>query len=312
MMKSLLIATLGFCLGLNEAAFDPTQADITSAKQQIGSLIDANAALGPKFLRLIFHDCVSKKCDGCINFDIPDNNGLKEVINTLDNVYTNPEFNFNQKMSRADFWVLASIEAIDVGVNNDEPSAARPPINFVPGRVDCPTSPRTKDPASFPHSKMKPADMFKYFKDHFDFNANETTTIMGAHTLGRAVKENSGHIGRWTMDGEFSFDKAYYHLLVEESYLWTQQNVGTDEKPVWQWHCQTTLPIDNGESCGIMLPTDINIIRELQLNDVGYSSCEFLACKLAPTNVLVEKYDQSQEAFYQDFGAVFTKLINRK
>ncbi len=41
---------------------------------------------GPKFLRLIFHDCVSPKCDGCVNLDPvkqPDNKGLLEPVLAL-------------------------------------------------------------------------------------------------------------------------------------------------------------------------------------------------------------------------------------
>ena len=38
--------------------------------------------------------------------------------------------------------------------------------------------------------------------DHFGFDADETVALMGAHTIGRALPENSGYEGQngWVTD----------------------------------------------------------------------------------------------------------------
>ena len=56
---------------------------------------------------------MSPNCDGCLNINNPDNAGLAPVITALDSVYNG---NHNSAMSRADFWVLASIVAVEDAV----------------------------------------------------------------------------------------------------------------------------------------------------------------------------------------------------
>ena len=50
------------------------------------------------------------KCDGCINLDNESNNGLADVITWLDTLYVGT---YDSEMSRADFWQIAAIAAID-------------------------------------------------------------------------------------------------------------------------------------------------------------------------------------------------------
>ena len=50
-------------------------------------------------VRLSFHDCVGG-CDGCMNLDHPDNNGLEYATEALETEY---QANFSFIMSRADF-----------------------------------------------------------------------------------------------------------------------------------------------------------------------------------------------------------------
>ena len=57
-----------------------------------------------------FHDCVGG-CNGCINFNNPDNKGLEPAVNTLNQIYNSN--NFHQfGVSRADFWALAASRAL--------------------------------------------------------------------------------------------------------------------------------------------------------------------------------------------------------
>ena len=52
-------------------------------------------------------------CNGCINLDNSANDGLTDVIDGLDEVYLNETNAIYDIMSRADFWQLAGITAIE-------------------------------------------------------------------------------------------------------------------------------------------------------------------------------------------------------
>ena len=61
-----------------------------------------------------FHDCVGNKCDGCINLDNPSNAGLDGVIKFLDGLYVGT---YIEDVSRADFWQIANMAAIEHSMN---------------------------------------------------------------------------------------------------------------------------------------------------------------------------------------------------
>jgi hypothetical protein len=61
-----------------------------------------------------FHDCVGG-CNGCINFNNPDNNGLKSAADTLKNIYTVNKFS-GYGVSLADFWALAATVGVSLSV----------------------------------------------------------------------------------------------------------------------------------------------------------------------------------------------------
>ena len=61
-----------------------------------------------------FHDCIGG-CDGCLNFDNPDNAGLAVIVEALEKVYL--EFS-GLDIARADFWALASTVSVERGVKN--------------------------------------------------------------------------------------------------------------------------------------------------------------------------------------------------
>ncbi len=63
-----------------------------------------------------FHDCVTV-CDGCINITDSSNAGLFGVIEELEGLYDDTYSVSYSGLSRADFWAIASIAAIDNGVD---------------------------------------------------------------------------------------------------------------------------------------------------------------------------------------------------
>ena len=159
-----------------------------------------------------------------------DNKGLAEPINDLEKVFKDNSHHL--QMTRADFWAIASIVAIEEGIvqANIKGKSVDPeyelimeePIIFTPGRKDCPTSPNTAKKFKFPHPHMNNSELFEYFNKHFQFSPFQTTSLMAAHNLGKMTKANSGFTApAWAFDPQ-TFDDNYYHVMVEKSYVWTQ------------------------------------------------------------------------------------------
>ena len=64
-----------------------------------------------------FHDCVGG-CNGCINFNNPDNAGLDLTVAALTNTYNSN--GFNAYCSLADFFAMSAVVAVQnaVGLSN--------------------------------------------------------------------------------------------------------------------------------------------------------------------------------------------------
>ena len=97
----------------------PTVDEYQKMLNDIKTQLKSNPKHIPKLVRLAFHDCVGNACDGCINLDNESNNGLSEVIDWLDGLYNNI---YDEIVSRADFWQIAAIAAIERAIahNNNK------------------------------------------------------------------------------------------------------------------------------------------------------------------------------------------------
>lgn len=75
---------------------------------------------------LVFHDCAGDaSCNGCINL-VAGNEGLQGTVEFLDTLYL-PKY--TTVLSRADFWQIAGIVAINAAVElNNKASATNPRI----------------------------------------------------------------------------------------------------------------------------------------------------------------------------------------
>ena len=73
--------------GWNADGWDEVQQysdDLSNLRKFIVKLIDdSNRELIPKLLRLGFHDCVGQICDGCVDLNDMDNNGLRAAMDGL-------------------------------------------------------------------------------------------------------------------------------------------------------------------------------------------------------------------------------------
>ncbi|CAH1800990.1 unnamed protein product [Owenia fusiformis] len=287
-----------------------TITDVNVIKGAIRQAIDARAPDGFRPLlagavRLAFHDCVGG-CDGCINHNNADNAGLKVYSDQLDAIYTN----YSNKLSRADFYALAGITAVERGAELAGcPPGERqcsPQITFRYGRVDCPTSPNTNIVQAFPDAHRGVGDQVSFFSREFEFTERETIAIVGAHTLGRAHTGASGFDGRWVSNPD-ALDHTFYRFMMEGDRLWAQvDNTPGGTSRRYQWEANA------GLDDVMMLNADIGMFLDIQPDAEGVASCGYFDCPLSSTEGIVAEYAQSNPVWIADFGAAFNKMIENK
>jgi len=110
------------------------------------------------------------------------------------------------------------------------------------------------------------------------FDDKEIVILSGGHTLGRCHKTRSGFDGPWTPD-PLLFNNDYYKKLLESTW----------EERKWDGPKQYQ---DKETGKLMMLPTDLALIQDEKFRPY------------------VEKYAKSQEEFFKDFAAAFSKLIH--
>jgi hypothetical protein len=179
---------------------------LLSIESSIGQAIINNPLLAATFLRLGFHDCVPNGdaggCDGCINLSNPSNFGLRPAIDALSSIveeFENPEVG----ISRADIWAYAVLIAAEVSQIDitfmDEFQIGRKNCETV-GTCDASITDCAVDGpdqiSDFPTADFTTHQLITFMSDHFNFNSDQTVAIMGAHTMGRALPNNSGYRGR--------------------------------------------------------------------------------------------------------------------
>jgi len=272
--------------------------EVENIKKKIRTVVRGSTL--PTAVRLAFHDCVGG-CDGCLNVNNPDNAGLSDLVDSLDTVYTTN--GYDSVLSRADFWALAGVYAVDktIELNNDdcdEDDCAVPDsgLVFQWGRTDCDTAPHTDVDVHLPSALLNHSSVVTFFANEFGFDENETVALLGAHTLGRASSDNSGFSGTWIVGEANFFNNEYYKKLVDSGLSWRHRDAGTDN---WQWNVQ-------GEV--FMLNVDVALYKDILVDSVGESSCDFTNCADAPTAAVVEAFAASNDVWISEFTKVFTKM----
>lgn len=304
---------------------------ITTVRNQIQNVTMTSPLLMGKFLRLAFHDCVGG-CDGCVDMTFFDNIGLQTPIDVLKPIV---EQYAGQGLSRTDIWMLAAVVAADVAettVNIDFP------FNRI-GRKTCEEihngdcglnslgEPAVCDASGGPHRPLCHADidgsstLEKFMFDEFGFDAQQTTAIMGAHSVGAMRDVNLGFDGRTGWDLSFDdLDNGYFIELV-----------GDDERDPSNW---TQVFRDNSHIPGkpprfqfeakpknvslTMLNSDIALVRNLvegeNLMPDGEVTCTFFgpdACSSdTPFMPYVKWYAKSRGIFVVDFRDALELMID--
>jgi len=206
-------------------------------------------------IRLAWHDAVEYdhrtngadglRSDGCIDFTNPENKrmneGLQLSIRRLEPIW----LQHCEKISRADFWVLAAISAIQAAcpyliTRLGDPLASTMAgaiggnfnrrlfkggslhqfyvIPFKYGRIDranCTyaASSNLNDPRRrIPHPEGGVNEIKTLVMDKFGLDAKHAVALFGAHTLGHANQSTSGYNSSW-QDRADLFTITYFKLL---------------------------------------------------------------------------------------------------
>ena len=316
--------------GTRKLAVVSNEAEAVAEVASIKDLLETNFGSTPemksKFLRLGFHDCI-EGCDGCIDFDEPDNNGLVEPIDALAPIAAQRTL-----LSRADVWALAATWSAETMQDPTGNYVLFPFTHY--GRVDCGDDSMAKlGPTQelVPSTEFTTLELLHFFATAFDFTPRETVAIMGAHSVGQASRFNSGYDGPngWDKSNDV-MDNDYYHQLVgkpgrlerapSSGDKWKQVEIDNSDVPdignEVQW---VRTPDEEGVGEIFMLHTDVALVRDLtnQFNDDAFAICKFRngpvgnRCPLAfaTTNIMSE-YREDELVWLGDFRDALAKLLS--
>ena len=153
---------------------------IASARQEIDAILDDD--MSSELVRLAFHDCVGGMCDGCVDLTNPDNFGLEDPIDDLEDIVED----YAEFLTRGDVWVLAAYAALERQQNNNNNNNNNVRVSYdlqFVGRPSC-DGDHTRGPdRTLPSPHLTTDSLVEFFDKEFGFDARETTAIMGAHTL---------------------------------------------------------------------------------------------------------------------------------
>ena len=195
------------------------------------SIDQSTEGLAATYLRLGFHDCVPNGeaggCDGCVNLSNPANKGLRVAVDALTPIVAELEDDC-LGVSRADLWAFAALVAADVSQNNlifsDTFKVGRENCETVGTCINDENSCATNGPdqtSDHPSNDFTTHQLIAFMNAHFGFDARETVALMGVHTLGRALPENSGFEGGsgWVVNnthlGKFLRLSTRYYVLLD-------------------------------------------------------------------------------------------------
>jgi len=211
-------------------------------------------------VRLVGHDFMDFDpstglggADGCIDFADPDNMGLKgcllDAITEADSVNVTLETMWQEwctEVSVADFFVIVAEALIEATL----PPAQRAPFGsafenqFRFGRETMSTC----NPGLLPNPEHACDAVEDNFIKNLGLDWTTAAALMGVHTLGRALPQNSGFDGFWVSGPHAkTFDNKYYQTMVGTG--WVPQTTSAGKS---QWVRSDTADLNE-----MMLNTDM-------------------------------------------------------
>jgi len=320
-----------------------TADDIDALRIEVLNKIDTtgNTLDGPEhkpligsILRLIFHDCAGplntgsttatldntiRLCDGCIDVDLDDHNGIEELaMLPIEDICTA----FSDRMNRADCWSAVATITLEYSAALSSEAGTLPDIPYYFGRIQCPTSPdavtdlETRG-TEFPLAHQGWDAMFEFFETFFGFSKDEAAVLIGAHTVGRAHPTASGFDGIWSEDS-FGFNNHFFVNLLDKNQQWDQVHVPDVEFPQW---------VNEGRDADMlelmMLNSDMAVIAAMEDHgdideSTGIVGCRWegfdlvsghTTCPREETFDISLIYAKDNQRFLDDFALAWEKLL---
>ncbi|KAL3919385.1 MAG: hypothetical protein SGILL_003781 [Bacillariaceae sp.] len=302
---------------------EATKQIMALARADIAELILDDEDLIGKFLRLSFHDCVGG-CNGCVDMTNPDNAGLEKPIKALKPIV---DKHAGGILTRTDIWMLSALVAIEealpfsqrdmefstqwVGRKTCE-SLGDCGVGFDGSATEC--SAMRGPHIELPHSTVGTKTIQEFFEDEFDFDPQQTTAIMGAHSVGRMFQENLGFVGIWDVSLA-ELDVGYWTELVADPPNFEIRQVNNNHLPDIPNRLQWQAELDDTDITVTMMNSDIALVRNI--GDIDTVDCTFQdgdnACsKETPFFPHARRYSSSTSAFLSDFHEVMLLMINHK
>lgn len=176
-------------------------------------------------------------------------------------------------LTYSDLWTLAGVVAIK--------SMGGPDIQWKPGRTDFGDDSKSPPRGRLPDGAKDGPHLRDVFY-RMGFNDQEIVALSGAHSLGRCHPDRSGFEGAWTIQPT-KFSNTYYKML--KQLKWEKRVLSFNEGAPWQYTNDSL-----GETL-MMLPTDMALMEDEKFRPY------------------VDLYAQDKDKFFEDFAAVFGKLI---
>lgn len=316
-MKFLIIA---LCLvQLSWAHWRPPirRAQFDVVKSIINDMLDNNTNsenvkfLIPGSVRLVFHDCIGG-CNGCINKDQKGNEGLEQIINAMERYYKKEEV--ITYLSRADFWTLTSVIAINKGVDiNNEWCKSHPEVedcenpkvnmHWLSGRFDCNQSPFSSGNDDLPDSNMDSPAFNAWWRKTFNLSPNNGVSLMGLHTLGKATGE---YVGKWDAQLQDGVNNRYFINIEDKCKEWVQvPSDPNDPNSKLQW-----VGRNNSFGTNADMAPFLNFRIDPKTNPRGNVSCNYKTCgHTRGTAGMLSRYARDSQNWVNNLRHTFRHLI---
>lgn len=241
----------------------------------------------------------------------PDNGGLTDVIDELQPIV---DLYGPFGLSRTDVWMLSGLVAAEVAIppnRQDDFGRGSFPLHWF-GRKTCfGDDVLGGPPRHICHGTAGTQTVRTFFQDEFGFDDRQIAAIMGAHSVGRMRRRNTGHRGTWDLT-RTRLDSGYHletTLMAPNYELVTVDNSDIDGMAdTVQWE---------GFADGAritMLNSDLALV--MNVNDADAIDCDFSddsdnACsRNTPFRPFMEEYADDTDLFLTEFRDVLNLLID--
>jgi hypothetical protein len=164
------------------------------------------------------------------------------------------------------------------------------------------------------HGTAGTATIQKFFEDEFGFDPQQTTAIMGAHSVGRMFQENVGFVGIWDVSLT-ELDIGYWTELVSDPPNFELRKVDNDHLPGIPSRVQWQAELEGLDITVTMLNSDIALVRnvgEVDTVDCTFQDGDNACSKDTPFFSHAKRYSASTGDFLFDFHDVMLLLIDHK